>query len=75
MEVQRQQDLAVIVPLSAEWAFPVVLVSEPDGTMRFCVDHRQLSEVTVRDVYPLPHMDDCIDVCGDAKVFSTLNCN
>jgi len=31
--------------------------------------------VTVRDVYPLPHMDDCIDFLGGAKVFSTLDCN
>ena len=74
-EVQRQRDLGVIEPSSAEWAFPVVLVPKPDGTMRFCVDYRQLNEVTVRDVYPLPRMDDCIDFLGDAKVFSTLDCN
>jgi len=74
-EVQRQRDLGVIEPSSAEWAFPVVLVPKPDGTMRFCVDYRQLNEMTVRDVYPLPRMDDCIDFLGDAKVFSTLDCN
>jgi len=74
-EVQRQRDLAVIVPSSAEWAFPVVLVPKPGGPMWFCVDYRQLNEVTVRDVYPLPRMDDCIDFVEDAKVFSTLDCN
>jgi len=75
MELQRQRDLGVIEPSKAEWAFPVVLVPKPDGTMRFCVDYRQLNEVTVRDVYPLPSMDDCIDFLKDAKVFSTLDCN
>ena len=70
-EVQRQRDLGVIDPSSAEWAFPVVLVPKPDGTTRFCVDYLQLNEMTVRDVYPLPRMDDCIDFLGDAKVFST----
>ena len=74
-EVQRQRDLGVIEPSSAEWAFPVVLVPKPDGTMRFRVDYRKLSEVTVRDVFPLPRMDDCIDFLGDAKWFSTLDCN
>jgi len=53
----------------------VVLVPKPDGTMRSCVDYRQLNEVTVRDVYLIPRMDDCLDFLGDAKVFSTLDCN
>jgi len=74
-EVQRQRDLGVIEPSSAEWAFPVVFVPKPDGKMRFCVDYSRLNEVTVRDVYPSPRMDDCIDFLGYAKVFSTLDCN
>jgi len=74
-KVQRQRDLGVIQPWSAEWAFPVVLVPKTDGTMRFCVNYRQPNAVTVRDVYPLPRMDDCIDFLGDAKVFCTLECN
>ena len=53
----------------------MVLVPKPDGTMRFCVDYRKLNELTVRDVYPFPRMDDCIDFLGDAKVFSTLDFN
>jgi len=53
----------------------VVLVPKPDGTIQFCVDYRQLNEVKVREVYPLPCMDECIDFLGDAKVFSTLDCN
>jgi len=74
-KVQRQRDLGVIKTSSADWAFPMVLVPKPDGTMRFCEDYRQLNEVTVRDVYPLPRMDDCIHFLGDAKGFSTLDSN
>ena len=59
---------------SPHW-HPVVLVPKPYGTMGFCVDYGRLNEVTVRDVYPLPRMDDCIDFLEDPKVFYTLNCN
>jgi len=55
-KVQRQRDLGVIEPSSAEWASPVVLVPKLDETMRFFVEYRQLNEVTVRNVYPSPCM-------------------
>jgi len=74
-EAQRQRDLGVIESSSAEWNFPVVPLPKPDGTMRFCVDYRRLNKGTVRDVYPLPRMDDCIAFFGDVKMFSMLDCN
>jgi hypothetical protein len=74
-EVQRMLKAGVIEPATSEWASPVVLVAKPDGSTRFCVDYRRLNAITVRDSYPLPRMDECIDSLGDAKVFSTLDCN
>jgi hypothetical protein len=65
----------VIAPATSEWASPIVLVSRPDRSTRFCVDYRRLNAVTVRDSYPLPRMDECIDSLGDAKIFTTLDCN
>jgi hypothetical protein len=73
-EIQRMLKAGVVEPATSEWAIPVVLVPKPDGSMRFCIDYR-LNAVTVRDSYPLPRMDECIDSLGDASVFSTLDCN
>jgi hypothetical protein len=65
----------VIEPAHAEWASPVVLVPKPDGSMRFCIDYRRLNALTVKDSYPLPRMDECIDSLGDETIFFTLDCN
>jgi hypothetical protein len=62
----------VIEPATSEWASKIVFVAKPDGSTRFCVDYRRLNAVTVRDSYPLPRMDECIDSLGDAKIFTTL---
>ena len=74
-EVDRMLRAAVIEPAQSEWASPVVLVPKPDGSLRFCIDYRRVNAITVRDTYPLPRMDDCIDSLGDASVFTTLDCN
>jgi len=74
-QVKKMLDLGVIEPSDAEWSFPVVVVPKPGGHFRFFVDYRRLNERTVKDVYPIPRMDDCLDSLGDATVFSTLDCN
>jgi Reverse transcriptase (RNA-dependent DNA polymerase)/RNase H-like domain found in reverse transcriptase len=65
----------VIEPATSEWASPIVLVAKPDGSTRLCVDYRRLNAITVRDSYPLPRMDECIESLVDAKIFTTLDCN
>jgi hypothetical protein len=68
-EIQRMLKAEVIDPATSEWASPIVLVAKPDGSTRFCVDYRKLNAITVRDSYPLPRMDECIDSLGYAKIF------
>jgi len=69
------RSMGVIEPSTGEWASPVVMVPKPDGSVRFCIDYRKLNLMAVKDAYPIPRMDECIDSLGDARVFSTLDCN
>jgi Reverse transcriptase (RNA-dependent DNA polymerase) len=65
--------LGVIEPSTSAWSSPVVLVPKPDGSTRFCVDYQKLNSRTVRDVYPLPRLDDALDTIGEAHYFTILD--
>ena len=72
-EVSKMLKAGVIEPSSSPWSAPVVLVRKKDGTIRYCIDYRKLNEVTKKDSYPLPRIDDSLDVLGKANYFSTLD--
>lgn len=74
-QVSKMSKVDVVEPSKAEWASPVVIVPKPDGSSRFCIDYRRLNKRTVKDSYPLPRMDDCVDSLEEAGIFSTLDCN
>jgi len=60
-------------PSLSDYASPVVLVEKKDGSTRLCVDYRQLNKKIVRDRYPLPLIEDQLDLLQNARYFSTLD--
>ena len=63
----------IIEPTMSPWASNVVIIRKNDGTYRFCVDYRRLNDITRKDSYPLPRIDDCLSSLGGACYFSTLD--
>jgi hypothetical protein len=59
-----------IHPSSAPWGAPMIFVPKKDGTQRLCMDYRALNEVTIKNKYPLPRIDDLFDQLRGACVFS-----
>jgi hypothetical protein len=63
----------IIHPSSSTWGAPVIFVPNKDDTQKLCMDYRSLNEVTVRNKYPLPRIDDLFDQLHGACVFSKID--
>ena len=62
----------VIGPAQSQWDSTVLQAPKKDGTLRFCADFWRLNALTIPDTYPLPQMEDCLDILGEARLFTTL---
>lgn len=72
-EVDKQLNAVVIEKSVSEWASPVLFSSNKSGRLQFCFEYRKRKMMTIKDSYPLPRMDERIDILGEAKVFTTLD--
>ena len=63
----------IIVPSSSPYAAPIVVVRKKSGEIRLCCDYRKLNDVTRKDAFPLPRIEECMDALGGSKYFSTLD--
>lgn len=71
--LQGMLEGGVIKESSSPWAAPVVLVKKKDGSWRFCVDYRKLNEVTHKDAFPLPRVEESLTSLKKAEWYSTLD--
>ncbi|WVZ74548.1 LOW QUALITY PROTEIN: hypothetical protein U9M48_022716, partial [Paspalum notatum var. saurae] len=72
-QIQELLDKGYIRPSTSPWGAPVIFVPKKDGTQRMCIDYRALNDVTVKNKYPLPRIDDLFDQLKGASVFSKID--
>jgi hypothetical protein len=72
LQIADLQQKGYICPSSSPWGAPVLFVTKKDGSMRIRIDYRSLNEVTIKNKYPLPRIDDLFDQLQGAKYFSKI---
>jgi hypothetical protein len=69
-QIEELLEKHFIHPSSSPWGAPVLFVDKKDGSRRMCVDYRSLNEVTIKNKYPLPRIENLFDQMRRAKIFS-----
>ncbi|KAJ9536105.1 hypothetical protein OSB04_un000715 [Centaurea solstitialis] len=72
-QLQELSERGFIRPSSSPWGAPVLFVKKKDGSMRMCIDYRELNNRTVKNKYPLPRIDDLFDQLQGAGCFSKID--
>ncbi|XP_058864420.1 uncharacterized protein LOC131706752 [Acipenser ruthenus] len=71
--LEEMKAAGIIEPSDSPWTSPVVMVRKKDGKWRFCVDYRRVNDVTEKDSYPLPRIDESLDLVAGSRWFSSLD--
>ena len=76
-ELARMEEMGVIskVDEPTSWCAGMVVVPKKSGSIRICVDLKPLNESVLREVHPLPKVDETLAQLTGAKVFSKLDAN
>ncbi|CAC5420078.1 unnamed protein product [Mytilus coruscus] len=72
-EIQKLLDHGIISPSKSPWSGPLVVVRKANSSLRLCCDLRKINQITVRDSYPLPTIDDSLDALRGNTWFSTID--
>jgi hypothetical protein len=71
--IEAMLKAGTIIPSLSPFASPVLLVKKKDDSWRFCVDYRRLNNITVKNKFPLPIIDEFLDEIAGAQYFTTID--
>ncbi|XP_019058951.1 PREDICTED: uncharacterized protein LOC109116994 [Tarenaya hassleriana] len=72
-QLNELMEKGFIQPSVSPWGAPVLFVKKKDGSMRLCIDYRGLNQVTIKNRYPLPRIDELLDQLQGAQWFSKID--
>ncbi|XP_042472403.1 uncharacterized protein LOC122055074 [Zingiber officinale] len=73
VQLQELLDRGFIRPSVSPWGAPVLFVKKKDGSMRLCIDYRQLNADTIKNKYPLPRIEDLFDQLKNTFFMDLMN--
>ena len=73
LQLKDLSDKGFIQPSVFPWGAPVLFVKKKDGTLRMCIDYRQLNKVTIKNKYPLSRIDDLFDQLQGSSFFFKID--
>nr|GEZ81030.1 putative reverse transcriptase domain-containing protein [Tanacetum cinerariifolium] len=72
-QLKELSEKGFIRPSSSPWGAPVLFVKKKDGSLRMCIDYRELNKLTIKNKYPLPRIDDLFDKLQGSSVYSKID--
>jgi len=72
-QINQWLETGIIRPSNSPWASPMIMVKKKGGEWRICIDFRRVNEVTIKDSYPLPLIEDMFNKLGKATIFTTID--
>jgi len=72
-QLEELLEKGYILPSTSPWGAPVLFVKKNDGTLRLCIDYRELNRITVKNHYPLPRIDYLLDQLQGARTFFKID--